>query len=119
MRADNFIYFFTVCGFFLGLIAAIVKFDDPFLMLATSIFTTFVFYVFIHIVIINYIDPNKLGVKNFNKKDFEENTNSLIVELENREGKIERLIKNVDYELAQIKLLNEENKARGQNAKTI
>lgn len=119
MRADNFICFFTVCGFFLGLIAAVLKFDEPFVIVGVSVFTTFVFYIFIHIVIINYIDPNKLGVKNFNKKDFEENTNSLIAELENRESKIERLIKNVDYELAQIKLLNEENKTRGKNAKTI
>jgi hypothetical protein len=54
MLGENFVYFFTVQGFFVGLIFGILKsFDAEGLLLYTFLITTF-FYLFSHIIIALY-----------------------------------------------------------------
>jgi len=54
MLGENFVYFFTVQGFFVGIIFGILKsFDAEGLLVYTFFITTF-FYLFSHIIIALY-----------------------------------------------------------------
>lgn len=103
MRTDNYIAFFTVCGFFIGFICAVFKIDDPFMIIAFTLFTTFIFYILIHIVVINFVDAKKLGTRSFDKSSYEETTSFFIKELEQRENRMDKIIYSVESELELIK----------------
>lgn len=103
MRTDNYIAFFTVCGFFIGFICAVFKIDDPFMMIGFTLFTTFVFYILIHLAVLNFVDAKKLGSRSFDKHTYEANTNHFIKELEIRENKMDKIIQSVESELELIK----------------
>ncbi len=60
MRPENYVAFFTVCGFFIGLTFSIISIDEAFDILIFTCFITFMFYVFVHIAIMNFIDVKKL-----------------------------------------------------------
>jgi uncharacterized protein (DUF2164 family) len=45
MRADNFIFFLTVSGFFIGLIFALLADFEPFLLVCVCVAITFIFYM--------------------------------------------------------------------------
>lgn len=115
MKADNYIAFFTACGFFLGLISAIFKFDDPFMIITFTLLSTFVFYILIHVIIINFVDAKKLGCKNFDKQLYEITTNYIISELEAREARMSKIIESVENELQLVQKPNK--KIRKHNAK--
>lgn len=116
MKTDNFISFFIVCGFFTGLISGVFKFDDPFMIIGFTLFTTFVFYILIHIAIVNFIDEKKLGSKSFDKRSYEIVTNEIIKELEYREARMSKIIDSVDNELELIQNQTRKN-LRKKNAK--
>jgi len=93
---NNFIYFFTVCGFFIGLIFSILNFtlaED--ILLYTAEITLF-FYLFIHIIIMNFIDIKKFGVSIFNKKEYEEVSEYFVSELDGREKRMDSLLLEVE-----------------------
>ena len=50
MRAENFIAFFTVCGFFIGIVFTLLKVNEPVEMLVYTLVITLFFYLIIHIV---------------------------------------------------------------------
>lgn len=117
MRTDNYIAFFTVCGFFIGFICAVFKIDDPFMIIGFTIFTTFVFYILIHLIVINFIDAKKLGTRSFDKQTYEVNTNHFIKELEIRENRMDKIIQSVESELDIIKKQTKQKPLRKHNAK--
>ncbi len=93
---NNFIYFFTVCGFFIGLIFTIINFSMPEdIVLYTAEITLF-FYLFIHVVIMNFIDIKRFGNTLFNKKEYEEVSEYFISELDTREKRMDSLLLEVE-----------------------
>lgn len=114
MRVDNFIAFFTVCGFFVGLVFVILKVDDPIKIVLYTIFITLFFYLLIHIIIMNYIGTLNIFHKIFNKEGHEEVNNYLILELASREKELDKIIqRNPNPELKKAdKKKNERLKAK-------
>ena len=68
MRAENFIAFFTVCGFFIGATFSALKLNDPIDMLVYTFLITFFFYLLVHVVIINYLDARSSLKRRFDKE---------------------------------------------------
>ena len=105
MRIENFIYFFTICGFFIGLVFSIVNFNDPMYILFYTFLITLFFYLLIHLSIASFLDIKSLSKNIFDKSKYEEVSDYFIYELENREKKINSLV-NV------IENINREKKSR-------
>jgi glucan phosphoethanolaminetransferase (alkaline phosphatase superfamily) len=93
---NNFIYFFTVCGFFIGLIFTIINFSMPEdIVLYTAEITLF-FYLLIHVAIMNFVDIKRFGITLFNKKEYEEVSEYFISELDSREKRMDALLLEVE-----------------------
>jgi len=92
MRPENFISFFTVCGFFIGLIFAVLKTFDPIEILMYTFGITLFFYLLIHIIVMNFMDVNQAGKKLFDYRQYEDASAYFIYELQEREKKMESLI---------------------------
>ena len=89
MKAENFIAFFTVCGFFTGVVFSALKLSDPIQMLLYTFVITFFFYLVIHVIIMNYIDVRLSFKKRFDKDQYEQTADYLIGELALREKRID------------------------------
>ncbi|ASM39783.1 hypothetical protein CSPB12327_01475 [Campylobacter sp. RM12327] len=101
MKADNFIAFFTTCGFFIGVMFVIIKIQDPVEIVVYTLLITFFFYLVIHLAIMNYIKVSKQTFNIFfNKEKHEEINEKLIAELSMRERKMENIL----YKLSSEKL---------------
>ena len=111
MRADNYIAFFTVCGFFIGLIFVVII-EEPVEIVIYTLLITFFFYIVIHIVIMNYIDTKKIGLRIFNKEHHEEINDYLLTELAIRERKLESIIHHLDQKLKKSSKKHESRKAK-------
>ncbi|BCX78880.1 hypothetical protein [Campylobacter sp. 19-13652] len=98
MRAENFIAFFTVCGFFVGMVFSMFKSSTPLEMLVFSLLVTFFFYLISHIIIMNYIDTKKDAKDLFDKEHHEFVGDKLISELAVREKRMENLMLQVASE---------------------
>lgn len=96
ISANNFIYFFTVCGFFIGLIFSILNLSTPEDMFLYTLEITLFFYLFIHIVVMNFVDIRKYGISLFNKKEYEEVSEYFITELDSREKRMDGLLLEVE-----------------------
>ncbi|MGG7048810.1 MULTISPECIES: hypothetical protein [unclassified Campylobacter] len=92
MRAENYIAFFTVCGFFVGLVFTVLRAHDPIDMMLYTIFITFFFYLVIHIIIMNYVDIRQHIKLFFDKDRHEDVADYLLTELAIREKRMENLI---------------------------
>ncbi|MBR8461921.1 hypothetical protein KDE13_01250 [Campylobacter sp. faydin G-140] len=92
MKAENFIAFFTVCGFFIGMLFTLIKVYEPIDMLVYTLLITFFFYLVIHIVIMNYVDVRRTMKLFFDKERHEEIADYLISELAIREKRMENVI---------------------------
>lgn len=101
MRAENYIAFFTVCGFFIGVTWTLLRATDPLDMLVYTILITFFFYLIIHVVIMNYVDVNATMKRFFDKEKHEDVVEYLLSELAIREKRIENLLQKKDSESAQ------------------
>lgn len=84
--------FFTICGFFIGLLFAIIKTLEPFDFLLYTLLITFVFYILIHIIAMSFIDFAKTKKHTFDKDNYENVSDYFINELQNRERKIDYLM---------------------------
>ncbi len=98
MKIENFIYFFTICGFFIGLVFSIINFNDPMYILFYTFLITLFFYLLIHLSIANFLDIKTLSKNIFDKSKYEEVSDYFIYELENREKKINSLVDVVDMD---------------------
>jgi len=92
LRAENFIAFFTVCGFFVGLVFVTIKLNDPIEIMVYTFLITFFFYLLIHIVIMNYVDVKRLLKQSFDKQMHEDRADYLISELALREKRMEGIL---------------------------
>ncbi|MBE2984373.1 hypothetical protein CCAL9344_05530 [Campylobacter sp. RM9344] len=92
MKAENFIAFFTVCGFFIGMVFTLIKLNDPIEMLVYTMLITFFFYLVIHIIIMNYIDVGRTVKRFFDRDRHEEVADYLISELAIREKRMDNVM---------------------------
>ena len=93
---NNFIYFFTVCGFFIGLIFTIINFSMPEDIILYTAEITLFFYLFIHVIIMNFVDIKRFTVSIFNKKEYEELSEYFVSELDSREKRMDALLLEVE-----------------------
>lgn len=104
MKADNFIAFFTTCGFFIGVMFVIIKISDPIEMVVYTLLITFFFYLVIHLAIMNYIKVSKQSFNLFfNKERHEEINDKLIAELSMRERRMENILSNLSSQKLKTK----------------
>ena len=91
VKSENFIYFFTVCGFFIGLMFSILNFSEAENILFYTFEITLFFYLTIHIAVMNFFDFSRIGKLVFNKVEHENISEYFIHELDNREKIMEGL----------------------------
>ena len=96
MRSENFVAFFTVCGFFIGLIFSFVKLDDLLDILFYTVAITLFFHLFIHLVWVLIIKTNDAFAIKFDKDEYESVINEQIIQLKERENKITTLLKSLN-----------------------
>jgi hypothetical protein len=96
MLSENFIYFFTVWGFFIGIVFGILKsLDATGLLTYTLLITTF-FYLFGHLVIAMYYKTMNVKTYLFPKELHEKELDFFVDEIKKREQIIERAIHMTD-----------------------
>ena len=107
MLGENFVYFFTVQGFFVGIIFGILKsFDAEGLLVYTFFITTF-FYLFSHIIIAMYFRTLTARSSYFPKEVHEKDLDLFVKEINKREKLIDSACKITDVAIK----LNSENRA--------
>jgi len=96
MLGENFVYFFTVWGFFIGIIFGVLKsMDAEGLLTYTFLITTF-FYLFSHVVIAFYYRTIVVKAYNFPKDTHEEDLDFFVKEINKREKLIDSACKITD-----------------------
>ncbi len=96
MLGENFVYFFTVQGFFIGIIFGVLKsFDAEGLLLYTFFITTF-FYLFSHIIIAFYFKTLTIKAYYFPKDIHEKELDLFVKEINKREKLIDSACKITD-----------------------
>ncbi len=96
MLGENFVYFFTVQGFFVGIIFGILKsFDAEGLLTYTFLITTF-FYLFSHIIIAMYFKTLTAKSYFFPKELHEKELDLFVSEINKREKMIDAVCKITD-----------------------
>ena len=96
MLGENFVYFFTVQGFFIGIIFGILKsFDANGLFVYTLLITIF-FYLFSHIIIALYYKTLTAKTYNFPRDSHERELDLFVKEINKRERIIDSAIKITD-----------------------
>ncbi len=96
MLGENFVYFFTVQGFFIGIIFGILKsFDAEGLLVYTFFITTF-FYLFSHIIIALYFKTMTARASYFPKELHERELDMFVKEINKREKLIDSATKITD-----------------------
>jgi len=77
------------------MIFSMVKFEDAFSFLFSTVTITFIFYLFIHVVLILFLSDKEIEDKLFDKKEYESFSNNQIAEIKNREDKITAILKSI------------------------
>ena len=108
MRGANFVSFFTVQGFFIGIVFAILKADSAEgILIYTFLITTF-FYLFAHICVAFYFRTIAIGTSYFAKEIHEHDLDVLVREINKREATI-----NEAYEVTKAAVgMNSENREK-------
>lgn len=96
MRSENYVAFFTVCGFFIGLIFSIVKVQSIADLFLYTLSITLFFHMFIHVVLVLFIKSNDIFNIPFDKQEHEELANVQALELKEREDQITALLKSIN-----------------------
>jgi hypothetical protein len=96
MLGENFVYFFTVQGFFVGIIFGILKsFDAEGLLIYTFVITTF-FYLFSHVIVAMYFRTLTSKAYHFPKDLHERELDLFVKEINKREKIIDSAVKITD-----------------------
>ena len=105
MLGENFVYFFTVQGFFVGIIFGILKsFDAESLFIYTFFITAF-FYLFSHVIVAFYFRTLTAKAYFFPKESHEKELDLFVKEINRREKLIDSAYKITD---AVIKMNSQE-----------
>ena len=96
MLGENFVYFFTVQGFFVGIIFGILKsFDANGLFVYTFLITIF-FYLFSHVIIAFYYRTLTAKTYSFPRDSHEKELDLIVKEINKREKLIDSAVKITD-----------------------
>lgn len=112
---ENFVAFFTVCGFFIGLSFSVISIDGAFEMIVFTILITFLFYMLIHVSVMFFVDTTKVIGKGFDVEEYEMINDLIIGDLDNRDKRIEHLLAKLNEEREELK--KSEAKERRRNVK--
>lgn len=96
MLGENFVYFFTVQGFFVGIIFGILKSFDAEGLLLYTFFITIFFYLFSHIIIALYFKTITAKAYIFPKEIHEKELDMFVKEINKREKIIDSASKITD-----------------------
>ncbi|MBC8238228.1 MAG: hypothetical protein H8E76_08355 [Helicobacteraceae bacterium] len=96
MLGENFVYFFTVQGFFVGIIFGILKSFDAEGLLVYTFFITAFFYLFSHIIIALYFKTLNAKSQFFPKDRHERELDMFVKEINKRETLIDSASKITD-----------------------
>ena len=107
MLGENFVYFFTVQGFFVGIIFGVLKSFDAYGLLTYTFFITTFFYLFSHIIIALYFKTIASKAYMFPKDIHEKELDRFVDEINKREKLIDSAIKITDIA---IKMNSDERK---------
>lgn len=88
MIINNFIGFFTVTGFFIGMLYSIMGDFNAIELVINSVLFTMGFYSFSHLVLAFYIKYVDVDSGSFPKKQYEKDLDGYIEELEDQEEKV-------------------------------
>ncbi len=89
MLGENFVYFFTVQGFFMGIIFGILKSFDAEGLLLYTFFITIFFYLFSHIIIALYYKTLTAKSQYFPRDMHERELDLIVKEINKREKLID------------------------------
>jgi len=108
MLGENFVYFFTVQGFFMGILFGILKsLDAEGLLTYTFIITAF-FYLFSHIVVAFYYKTTIIRTYFFPRDTHERELDIFVKEINKREKLIDSAVKITDAAIKMNALDSEE-----------
>ncbi|WP_297439849.1 hypothetical protein [Sulfurimonas sp.] len=96
MLGENFVYFFTVQGFFVGIIFGILKSMDAEGLLTYTFLITIFFYLFSHIIIALYYKTIAAKAYNFPIDTHEKDLDFFVKEINKREKLIDSACKITD-----------------------
>jgi len=96
MLGENYVYFFTVQGFFIGIIFGILKSMDAEGLLIYTFFITVFFYLFSHIIVALYFKTIALKAQYFPKEIHERHLDMFVNEINLREQLIDSAAKITD-----------------------
>jgi len=96
MLGENFVYFFTVQGFFVGIIFGILKSFDASGLLTYTFLITIFFYLFSHIIIALYYQTITAKSQFFPKDIHEKELDLFVKEINKREKLIDSACKITD-----------------------
>lgn len=89
IRESNIIAFWTVFGFFIGLMVSFFKLIDPFEILSSVATVTLFFYLMAHVSVALYVRYMKFGKIRFEKDEFEKKLDFYYQQLLLREKEID------------------------------
>ena len=92
MRSENFVAFFVVSGFFIGVSFGILKANTIMEFFSYVFFVVLFFYLFIHIVLILFFNIEPKVADTFDKKEYEDYINTQIKKLKEQEKRIGELL---------------------------
>lgn len=90
MRGANFVYFFTVQGFFIGIVFALFQANSPSNILYFTFLITGFFYLFSHLCVAFYFRTVSSKEALFPKQKHEQELDRIIHEIDKREQLIDR-----------------------------
>jgi hypothetical protein len=96
LKSENFIAFFTISGFFIGIIFSTLKTLDIMDFLIYTLFITLFFYLFIHIILVVFFNLMDISSGSFQKEEYEDMINYQISELKVRENEINDLVSGIN-----------------------
>lgn len=96
MLGENFVYFFTVQGFFVGIIFGILKSFDANGLFVYTFFITIFFYLFSHIIIALYYKTLTAKTYQFPRDRHEKDLDFFAKEINKREKLIDSAITMTD-----------------------
>ncbi|UCN01043.1 hypothetical protein LCX93_03755 [Sulfurimonas sp. SWIR-19] len=96
MFGENFVYFFTVQGFFVGIIFGLLKSFDAEGLLLYTFFITIFFYLFSHVIVALYYRTITVKAYNFPKETHETELDIFVKEINKREKLIDSACKITD-----------------------
>ena len=96
MLGENFVHFFTVQGFFVGIIFGILKSLDAEGLLTYTFFITAFFYLFSHVIVAFYFRTTVVRTYSFTRDIYEKDLDMLVKEINKREKLIDSAVKITD-----------------------